>query len=295
MIKFVNAKLNLGLNIVRKRDDGYHDLETLFYPIGIYNGTPENQEPFDDILEIHLHDSDREDEFHFTGNIIDCPPEKNLVCKAVKVFKETLLTKGLNPSAVKMTLEKHLPDGAGLGGGSADASFTLLALNELHGSPLTRKEMIGTAAQLGADCPFFIINSPVIATGIGEIMSPCDVSLEGYWVVILKPDVYVSTKEAFGGIVPKEPEVRINDIVHFPVEEWKERGLSNDFENHIFRKFPILASLKEFLYNNGAIYASMSGSGSSLFGIFKGKEEAMLCKKNVEKFENPPLSFISKL
>lgn len=274
MIRFVNAKINLGLYIIRKREDGYHELETLFYPVGRYNGTPENPEPFCDILEIHLRGNSREDEFSFSGNSINCEPGKNLVVKAVRAFNSLLHEKGIGTKGVCLTLDKHIPDGAGLGGGSADASFTLTTLNMLYGTPLSNKELLGLAATLGADCPFFIENRPVTAKGIGEEMHSSPLSLDGHWCVVVKPDVFVSTKEAFAGITPKERDVKIGDIVSWPIAEWEARGLENDFENHIFLLHPELACIKTCLKQRGALYAAMSGSGSSLFGIFPDRASA---------------------
>ena len=295
LIHFVNAKLNLGLNIIRKRNDGYHELETVFYPVGLYNGTPENPEPFCDILEIVATDGDS-DRFTFTGNPIDCSHENNLVCKAASAFHEALKETGSGKPCFDIRLEKHIPDGAGLGGGSADASFTLRVLNKLCGNPFDHRQLIGIAAVLGADCPFFIENRPVLASGIGEIMTPVGVNLEGYWAVIIKPDIYISTREAFSGIRPKLPENVLVEIIEHPVEEWKDRGLGNDFEPHIFQLYPRLGSIKESLYENGALYAAMSGSGSSLFGIFPDRESALSAKldaSNSTDYQN--LTFISKL
>ena len=274
MIRFVNAKINLGLNILSRREDGYHNLETLFYPVGRFNGTPENPEPFCDILEITLRKGAEGDCFHFSGNMIDCPLEKNLVFKAVSAFRKTMAEQGKELPPVEVAFEKHIPDAAGLGGGSADATFTLLLLNELAGLPLDNETLHALATNLGADCPFFLENRPVLATGIGEVMRPEDLDLSGYWCIIVKPDIQISTKEAFAGISPTEPERQISEILEFPIEEWRQKGLSNDFERHLFEQHPLLARIKEELYQNGALYVSMSGSGSSLFGIFSNRREA---------------------
>lgn len=274
MIRFVNAKINLGLNILRRREDGYHNLETLFYPVGRFNGTPLNPEPFCDILEINFAKDGAEDSFFFSGNRIGCALEKNLVYKALGAFRNASGEKGLSIPPLSVTLEKHLPDAAGLGGGSADATFTLLLLNELFGNPLDEEKMQTLAVGLGADCPFFLENRPVLASGIGEIMEPVDLDLSGYWCVIVKPDIQISTKEAFAGITPAEPEIKIREIIGYPVEEWREKGLSNDFERSLFVRHPLLGKIKEMLYREGALYASMSGSGSSLYGIFRDHREA---------------------
>lgn len=275
MIKFVNAKLNLGLNIIKKRADGYHELETLFYPVGLFNGTPQNPEAFGDILEIHIKENPGEDIFRFYGNPIDCPLEKNLVFKAIKAFNEFVPEHSEKSLSVDVSLEKHIPDGAGLGGGSADASFTLTSLNELTGKPLDKEALKKIAAKLGADCPFFIENHPAIATGIGEILSPCEPVLSGYWAVIVKPSVYISTREAFAGITPSVTRKSIAEIIKNPIERWESEGLKNDFEPHIFKAYPVLKGIKERLKKSGALFASMSGSGSALFGIFPDKESAL--------------------
>lgn len=272
MIRFVNAKINLGLNIVGKREDGYHELNTIFYPIGLYSGSVANPQPFSDILEIHLLDFGREDEFSFSGNSIDCPLEKNLVFKAAKAFRAAFPPS--NNIGFKISLDKHIPDGAGLGGGSADATFILTSLNSLFGNPLNKNELIGIAASLGADCPFFIENKPVIASGIGEVMRPCAVDLSGYWLVLVTPEIYISTREAFANVTPCEPSEPMSKIVSNPIGSWEEKGLKNDFENSVFKQFPLLDIIKTRIKNAGALFASMSGSGSSIFGIFQSFEKA---------------------
>ncbi|MDE6143865.1 MAG: 4-(cytidine 5'-diphospho)-2-C-methyl-D-erythritol kinase, partial [Muribaculaceae bacterium] len=200
MIKFVNAKINLGLNIVRRREDGYHDLETVFYPVGIESGMPQQPEPFDDILEVFIEKGkDTGCRFQFMGRRVDCEPEKNLVVKATTLFIKTYFDKeGIDDrlGLVNVVLDKHLPDGAGLGGGSADASFTLMALNELMDFPFSESELTRMALRLGADCPFFIRNTPCFAEGIGEILHPVEIDLKGRWLLVVKPPVYVSTKDA---------------------------------------------------------------------------------------------------
>lgn len=274
MIKFVNAKLNLGLNIVARRADGYHNLETLFYPVGVYNGTPRNPEPFCDILEITPSENT---EFIFTGRIVDCPLEKNLVYKAWRLFKENY--PDLKEYAIR--LEKHLPDGAGLGGGSADATFALRMLNELSESPFSDSQLADMALKLGADCPFFVSNSPCFAQGVGEVLTPSPLNLSGWWALLVKPDVSVSTKEAFAGVTPAIPERSLIEIAKLPVEEWN--GLMiNDFEASIFPNHDILPSIKESLLAMGAVYASMSGSGSTIFGLFKSREAALKAKENFD-------------
>ena len=293
MIRFVNAKINLGLNILRRRTDGYHDLETVFYPVGLYNGTPENLEPFCDILEITQDKNLSGDKYNFSGNSIDCPLEKNLVVKAVRLFRDEMEKKGYDMPSLSINLEKHIPDAAGLGGGSADASFTLMMLNELAGDIFNKEQLKTFALRLGADCPFFIENRPVLASGIGEVMKSIPVDLSGYWAVIIKPDINISTKEAFAGISPHLPRHRISNIITNPIGQWREMGLSNDFESHLFTNYPLLAQIKQDLYSSGALYDSMSGSGSSVYGIFPDYKSAQkgldiqanaTCQSNIRGF-----------
>lgn len=266
MVKFVNAKLNLGLNILRKRADGYHELETLFYPVGKYNGTPVNPEPFCDILEITPADHT---EFIFTGRKVECPLEQNLVYKAWLLFKEQFP----RLADYRIHLDKHLPDGAGLGGGSADASAVLCMLNELSGFPFGVGRLVDMALKLGADCPFFIYDRPCYGEGIGEKLRPVDVDLSGWWCLLVKPEISVSTKEAFAGIIPAVPDERLIDILNLSPEEWQGRML-NDFEGSLFPNYRVLADIKETLIDEGAVYASMSGSGSTVFGLFRKKKDA---------------------
>lgn len=267
MIKFVNAKLNLGLNIVRRREDGYHDLNTIFYPVGLHNGTPGNPEPFCDILEVVP--SERT-EFVFTGREVSCPLEKNLVFRAWKVFKDNYPE--LKEYVIR--LEKHLPDGAGLGGGSADAAFLLQMLNQLSGLPFDDSQLASMALSLGADCPFFIYNRPCYAEGVGERIRMIDLDLSGKWCALVKPEVSISTKEAFAGVIPSEPAVALEAVAYRPVCEWN--GLMrNDFEDSLFPNHPVLGEIKEALLASGAEYAAMSGSGSTIFGIFDSREAAL--------------------
>lgn len=276
MIKFVNAKLNLGLNIVRKRPDGYHELETLFYPVGKHNGTPVNPEPFCDILEITPAEKT---EFLFSGRKVDCALEKNLVYKAWKAFKENYP----ELPEYRIQLEKHLPDGAGLGGGSADASAVLCMLNELCGYPFDDGQLAEMALKLGADCPFFIYNRPCYAEGVGERLELSDVDLSGWWCLLVKPEVSISTKEAFAGVIPGKPEHSLRETMKLPVEEWQGR-MVNDFEGSLFPHHKVLSYIKDKLYGMGASYAAMSGSGSTVFGLFRRKEEAEEAKSVFGEF-----------
>ena len=277
MIKFVNAKINLGLNIVGKREDGYHNLETVFYPVGIESGMPQQPEPFDDILEVNLDRSKPTGcKFQIMGRRVDCAPENNLVVKATTLFVTSYFDKmGIDDTLglFNITLDKHLPDGAGLGGGSADATFTLITLNEILEKPFTKSELAGMALKLGADCPFFLYNTPCFAGGIGEVLNPVEINLKGVWLLIVKPPVYVSTKEAFAGITPKTPEFDLRFLPYLPLEDWTGKVV-NDFEASIFPQHPELADLKEEFYRLGALYASMTGSGSAMYGMWRDEEAA---------------------
>lgn len=277
MIKFVNAKINIGLNIVSRREDGYHNLETVFFPVGLESGMPQQPDPFDDILEANLQPGQPTGcRFQFMGRRVDCPPQKNLVVKATTLFMSSYFDKFMpdgNLGQIQLTLDKHLPDGAGLGGGSADASFTLMALNEMMEYPFTRDELMALALKLGADCPFFIDNTPCFAEGVGEILHPIDLDLTGYSLLLCKPDVHISTKEAFAGIHPRHPEFDLRNLAYLPVPEWRGKVV-NDFEESVFPQHPELAELKVGLYYAGAAYASMSGSGSTVYGLFADGEQA---------------------
>lgn len=249
MILFPNAKVNLGLNVVAKRSDGYHDIETLFVPCT----------QLFDILEVV---EQKESSLHLYGIPVVGDVEDNLCMKAYRLLQE----KHSIP-AVGIQLYKKIPMGAGLGGGSSDAANTLIAINKLFSLDLSDDTLAEYAAQLGSDCPFFIYNVPMFATGRGEILRQYDISLSQYRIEIVSPSVFVSTKEAYQGLTPHKPEVPLLEALSRPIEEWKD-VVVNDFEESIFKKYPILAKEKEALYERGALYASMSGSGSSLFGIF---------------------------
>ncbi|MDH6354774.1 4-diphosphocytidyl-2-C-methyl-D-erythritol kinase [Dysgonomonas sp. PH5-45] len=250
MICFPNAKINLGLNIVSKREDGYHNLETVFYPIGIK-----------DALEI-IPLADGKDSFSESGIKVDSPPDNNLVIKALKLMRESY-----DIPPIEVHLLKKIPFGAGIGGGSADASFMLSLLNKTFRLNIPDSELAFMARKLGADCPFFIYNRPLFAKGIGELFEDVELSLQGYHFVLIKPDIHISTKEAFALIKPKQPEVSLKEIVLKPINQWKTL-MRNDFEDSIFPQFPEIERIKNKLYELGAVYASMSGSGSSVYGIF---------------------------
>ncbi|MBE6286768.1 MAG: 4-(cytidine 5'-diphospho)-2-C-methyl-D-erythritol kinase [Mediterranea massiliensis] len=252
MIAFPNAKINLGLNITEKRTDGYHNLETIFYPI-----------PVEDALEVTLlKEAGKPYQLHQAGLEIAGDAESNLVIKAYKMLNEH---HPLPP--VDIHLLKHIPSGAGLGGGSADAACMLKLLNELFALQLADEQLEDYAARLGADCAFFIKNRPTYAEGIGNIFSPIELSLKGYQIYLVKPNVFVSTRDAFAQIKPKYPEVSLKEVIKLPIEEWRHL-MVNDFEASVFPQFPVIGEIKNTLYSAGAIYASMSGSGSSVFGLF---------------------------
>ena len=259
MITFPCAKINLGLNIVSKRPDGYHNLETVFYPI-----------PLTDALEIKYMDekfpSEAPCDLKITGNDINCNEEDNLVIKAYQ-----LLAADFQLPRVHAHLVKRIPTQAGLGGGSSDAAYMIRLLDERFRLNIGIPEMERYAAKLGADCAFFITADPSYAEGIGDVLMPVDVpgaGLGGYYLAVVKPSVAVSTRDAYAAIVPKTPAKCCRDIVRQPIETWKEE-LVNDFEAPIFAMHPELAAIKQRLYDAGAVYAAMSGSGSALFGIFR--------------------------
>lgn len=285
MIRFVNAKINIGLNVVARRDDGYHELETVFYPVGLECGLPHQPDPFDDVMEVTCDGGQVSGcRFQFVGRRIDCPPKKNLVVRAASEFLGKYNTKYTDLSKFGMfeiTLDKHLPDGAGLGGGSADASFTLAMLNETTGNQFSKEELMMMALKLGADCPFFLENRPCFATGIGEILNPIQLDLKGYTILIVKPDIHVSTAEAFAGITPRRPDFDLRFLPFLPVEDWREKVV-NDFETTVFSKHPELKEIKEKLYESGAVYASMSGSGSAIYGIYSDPNVANEERENLK-------------
>lgn len=257
MIVFPNAKINIGLNIVEKRPDGYHNLETLFYPV-----------PWEDALEVHALSTPSEKKcvLHLAGSIAIGDCKENLVERTYKLLNEAY---DLPP--IEVHLYKNIPSGAGLGGGSADAAFMLKLLNEKFRLGIGCNQLEEYCSQLGADCAFFIRNTPVLASGIGDKFTPVSFSLSGYRLVIVKPSVFVSTAQAFARIRPRVPEVSISDAIKHPIGEWKTL-LKNDFEESVFPQHPTIEKIKEQLYDAGAVYASMSGSGSAVYGIFNGDD-----------------------
>lgn len=249
MIFFPNAKINIGLNVVSKRPDGYHNLETIFYPVSL-----------SDALEIVPAKSL---EFTTSGIQIDGDPFNNLVLKAYH-----LIQTDFDIPPVNIHLDKRIPFGAGLGGGSSDAANTLLGLNKLFNLQLSDQILQSYAAKIGADCPFFIKNEATFASGIGNQFESVNLDLADYKIVIAKPNIAVSTVEAYRNIVPKKSDFDFRQIAAIKVEEWRNI-LKNDFEESVFPLFPEIENLKNTLYNSGALYASMSGSGSAVYAIFR--------------------------
>lgn len=261
MLRFPNAKINIGLNVIRKRPDGYHDLETLFYPI-----------PVHDALEILPENPENKAGMHFSGLSVGGADEENLVWKALHLLQLDFPEK--IPS-LAVYLHKNIPMGAGLGGGSADAALMLQMLNDHLELELDKESLFAYALRLGSDCPFFIENSVVFAEGRGEIMNPLTLDLSDYTIQIICPDIPVSTAAAFRAVRPRMPEFDLRNIVQKPVESW-EGLIRNDFEDAVFPLHPDLSDLKMQLYQQGAIYAAMSGSGSALYGIFPKGRKAMI-------------------
>ncbi len=249
MIVFPNAKINLGLHVVSKRPDGYHNLETVFYPVKLA-----------DALEMAEAD---EPGISFSGININGPASENLILKAYHFLKDDF---DLPP--VKFHLHKVIPFGAGLGGGSSDAAFTLKMLNDYFKLGLNAEGLKNYAAKIGADCSFFIDNKPAFAEGIGDKLVPFQIDLSNFHIVILKPDISVGTPEAYRNIVPAAPQFSLKEMANLPPDKWKSHVV-NDFEKNIFPQYPEIKELKEILYQTGAVYASMSGSGSAVYGIFR--------------------------
>lgn len=253
MILFPPAKINLGLRVLGKRGDGYHDIETCFYPLSLC-----------DILE-GIPASGAETVFSASGLSITGKPEENLVIKAYKILNERFK---LPP--MELHLHKIVPMGAGLGGGSADATFTLRLINDLFDLDLSNKEIFDFAIQLGSDCAYFIQNNVSMGYGRGEILKPVPVSLKGWHLVLVKPEVHISTSDAFSGLTTTINNDNLQTALLKPVEEWK--GIVfNDFESNIFTQHPKIKAIKEKLYSLGAVFALMSGSGASVYGLFKEK------------------------
>ncbi len=252
MLLHPNAKLNIGLNIVERRPDGYHNIETIFYPI-----------PLCDTLEVCKNEGVEDYRLDCGGLVIDASPEDNLLIKAYRAMQRTYGVRG-----VDIRFEKGIPFGAGLGGGSADAAFMLRTLNEEFNLGASSEELRAIASTIGADCPFFIDNIPTYAEGIGDVFSPVKIDLSGYHLLLVKPNVHVSTPAAYRGVTPQRPGRNLREVIERePIKEWKH-WVVNDFEKSVFAQFPELGEIKQLLYERGALYAAMSGSGSTLYGLF---------------------------
>lgn len=256
MVQFPNAKINLGLNVTAKREDGYHNIETLFYPIPLF-----------DVLEVirtkHIHHNNCP--FFASGLEIQGSEENNLCLKAYQLLKKDFP----DLPTVEIYLFKNIPMGAGLGGGSANGAFMLSILNEKFHLSLSKEALMEYALQLGSDCPFFINNKPSFACGRGELLESVELNLKGYTLVLVNPGIHVSTATAFSRISPYVHHPGIKEIINTDISNWKN-NLLNDFEETVFFHHPPIKKIKAALYNNGAVYASMTGTGSSVYGLFKG-------------------------
>jgi 4-diphosphocytidyl-2-C-methyl-D-erythritol kinase len=263
MINFPIAKINLGLNVVEKRPDDYHNLQTVFYPV-----------PIKDALEVHVMDeafpSDYDCDLKVTNITIEGDEQRNLVVRAYQLLKQDFPTL----PRIHSHLWKGIPTQAGMGGGSSDCAYMMLLLNQQFQLGLTDEQLIEYAAKLGADCAFFILSRPCYAEGIGEKLQPIDLSLSGYYIAVVRPDIPVPTKEAFSRIRPHYPAQNCRETVMQPVETWRDT-LINDFEESVFALHPEIGNIKQQLYDMGATYAAMSGSGSALFGLFKKQPDSL--------------------
>jgi 4-diphosphocytidyl-2-C-methyl-D-erythritol kinase len=257
MIAFPNCKINLGLYIENKRTDGFHTIKTILYPVELR-----------DVLEI-IESETNQFSMTMSGIPVNCDLESNLCVRAYKLLK-----KDFNLPAVKIHLHKVIPYGAGMGGGSSDAAYTIKILNNKFELKLSIGQMQEYASSLGSDCAFFIENKAVLAREKGDVFENTNITLSGYHLLIVKPAVYINTTEAYQWVKPRNTEIDIVNILNQPIECWKDM-LINDFEESVFKNHPIIASIKDKLYQNGAIYASLSGSGSAVFGIFRERSSVI--------------------
>ena len=264
MILFPNAKINIGLNIVKKRKDGFHDIETVFYPIGL-----------SDILEVIENTSSSKNIFRSSGIKIPGNANENLCLKAHQLIKQDY-----DIPAVKIHLHKTIPIGAGLGGGSSDAAFCIKIIDGLFHLNLSWGEKHHYARQIGSDCSFFVTNKPAFAEGKGDHLESANLNLTGYYFILVNPDIHISTASAYAGASAKKPKNSLEELIAtLPVSKWKN-NIENDFENSIFVKYPSIKKIKQQLYDLGATYASMSGSGSSVYGIFYSPPEEKKLRKH---------------
>jgi 4-diphosphocytidyl-2-C-methyl-D-erythritol kinase len=261
MIFFPKAKINLGLNIIRKRPDGYHDLETVFYPIPLRDSL-EWLEKKDTRIKVYFHEKGR------IERLPELEGENNLVLKAY-----ALLKRDFKLPSLEFLMIKNIPTGAGLGGGSSDAAYTLTELNKSYNLGLNTLQLQAYASQLGSDCAFFIESKPALARGRGEVLKTIPLSLKSRFLVLVKPPFSISTREAYSGLIPKIPSYSLEDTFQKPINFWQEE-MVNDFEASLFVQYPHLIKVKNELLRHGALYASLSGSGSALYGIF---EERVSC------------------
>ena len=252
MVVFPNAKINLGLRISEKRSDGYHELETIFYPLPLYDALEIIRQPASDGLQ-----------FLSSGLTIAGDPSDNLCVKAYEMLKRD--HPGL--PGVTMHLQKAIPSGAGLGGGSADASFALRLLDQIGNLGLSVPQLLDYSLRLGSDCPFFIINKPAYATGRGELLETVPVDLSAYGFVLVNPGIHIPTGPAFSWLTPARASESLKELIALPVNEWRGR-IINDFERPVADRYPVIRDIVDQLYSAGAVYASMSGSGSTVYGLF---------------------------
>jgi len=265
------CKINLGLNIVERRPDGYHNLQTIFYPVPLYDelticGMGEPLPPPRESENSAPSLGESEDILMLGGNPLEGDVQDNLVLRAVRLLRQ----EGFPVPPLRIDLKKVIPSGAGLGGGSSDAACMVKTLTRLYDLPLDEGQMERLVSRLGADCPFFIKSTPVYAEGIGDVFTPISLNLSGWYLMLVKPDVHVSTREAYAGVRPHRPAYSLLETVKMPVGHWEGR-MVNDFEESIFVHHPLLAEIKQELYHQGAAYAAMSGSGSTLFGLFRSR------------------------
>ena len=255
MIIRANCKINLGLFVTRKREDGYHELQTVMLPVrGLY-----------DVVNVERMEGEGV-AFEGIGIEVDCPAEKNLCVRAARLMQERYGVGGIS-----ITLDKRVPFGAGLGGGSSDATAVVVAVNDIYNLGLDKPTLAALAAELGSDTPFFVYDTPQLCEGRGEVMSPIEVDLEGLWLAVAKPNNEgVSTKEAYSGIKPNMPVESLTELLTRDRGEW-QGSVVNDFEPHIFAAHPVIAELKQKMLDAGAVYAAMSGSGSAVFGLFEAE------------------------
>jgi 4-diphosphocytidyl-2-C-methyl-D-erythritol kinase len=254
MLLFPNAKINLGLRVIDRREDGYHSIETIFVPVSLC-----------DCLEF-LETSGSTSTLEISGTGLEGTPEDNLVLKAWKIMLQNHAI-----PCVQVHLHKIIPSGAGLGGGSSDAAFMLKGLNEYFSCGCSQKQLETYASQIGSDCAFFIRNRPSLGTGRGEILEDMLLPLQNCEVLLVNPGIHVGTREAYSGVSPKMPEISLKQLIKIPVASWQKK-IKNDFEKPVFEKYPLIADLKSRLTEMGAVYASMTGSGSTVYGLFREGE-----------------------